>query len=103
MNHKPDVRLVESHSQGDRRHKSLDFIADKRIFQADSFLAVEVRIVCLGAYPVFFQPLGYPPRIRHGKTVNHTAALEPRNILRKPCHALGLIREHNILKRQAFS
>ncbi len=91
VNHKREIRFVESHAERDRGNHRFDFVCEQRLFESRAIhLRVIARVISLGADALRLQPVGGAFHIGDSQAVNDAAAFELPYVLGEPRETFSL-------------
>ena len=107
MDNELEVRLIEPHTQRDRRNQHLELILEQFLLQLLAtrrafFLAVNIRVIGFGSDVVDPQPFCHPFGIPLRQRVNDSAAVKIRNRLRQPSHPRSGARHLDVLQLETL-
>src|SRR4029079_9075701 len=89
----PEIRFVEPHPKGDRRHERLQFVRDQRVFEVIPFLGRKGRVIGTGVDPLRSKERGDPLAVGDREAVDDPAAWHLGNLPGEPGKSLRLVRQ----------
>src|SRR6266511_881097 len=103
MDDEAEIRLVEAHTERDRRDERLDPVRPETLFEVAPDLGIQPAVVRSDLETARSEPGGNALAVGDGQAVDDSRPWKPRKVFSQPGQALRLIVEGDRLQAEAFA